>query len=433
ETKNGRVVMSPGATGNSMPSKDTSDDLGVGKSSVHLPTYAALPLADDQNGGQVEQSESSEMGLKQTMTPTDQRFEVNGVSSPRAYQEPRNFHPSFSCLHDPTSEDVVMDSLISAVDNSDYPLWPLTGERPPSRWSTFMTSVDSKNPVACSQLYDMISDELKRACFQHEKMVASSNRLTSQRRVPNTPGRRSVLRGKSGFGGGNMNLANAVSDSKCPKALDGNNITTDNSSVQEHLVTGTIDVKPFVVSSSNRFVDQMSLSKKPGIGAKRVLQGFSTLKTCAGHDSDEERNTLPASHANVELKRPSQPEPIQPGARKCIDHLIPRPSGTLRRLIQWRHARGIWCCSGCIWRRAPKRNTLCERCDEKRKARKGDGADDAKTEVASGSAGTEVDEPLPSKVSKTSKKGETAGSGILDGSHKVAKGRVGKKKTQAKK
>lgn len=109
-----------------------------------------------------------------------------------------------------------------------------------------------------------------------------------------------------------MKLANAVSDSKCPKALDGNNITTDNSSVQEDLVTGTIDVKPFVESSSKRFVDQMSLSKKPGIGAKRVLQGLSTLKACAGHDTDEERNTLPASHANVELKRPSQPEPIVP-------------------------------------------------------------------------------------------------------------------------
>ncbi|KAK3399422.1 hypothetical protein B0T20DRAFT_478789 [Sordaria brevicollis] len=54
----------------------------------------------------------------------------------------------------------------------------------------------------------------------------------------------------------------------------------------------------------------------------------------------------------------------QPGASKCLECLLNKVSERLEELIAHRHARGIWCCTGCYWAAVPSRR-LCDNCREK--------------------------------------------------------------------
>ncbi|KAK3399420.1 hypothetical protein B0T20DRAFT_478788 [Sordaria brevicollis] len=55
----------------------------------------------------------------------------------------------------------------------------------------------------------------------------------------------------------------------------------------------------------------------------------------------------------------------QPGSRKCLRCLLNKVSPQTERLIASRHARGVWCCTGCYYAEAPSEGKLCVKCRDK--------------------------------------------------------------------
>lgn len=123
--------MSPGASSESQDSGDdasrafpqeTSNCHGVPKATF---IQSALPLTGYTHQGMVDQ----DFGSKDIVTPVDPFFQDNGVSPGSGEKNARYFGRTFSGLNDTTTNDFDGEPFDFTVNNSDYPLWPLTSER----------------------------------------------------------------------------------------------------------------------------------------------------------------------------------------------------------------------------------------------------------------------------------------------------------------
>ncbi|KAL0472842.1 hypothetical protein QR685DRAFT_550821 [Neurospora intermedia] len=280
--QNGRMIQHPGVTDNKV-SKATSS--------------------------KIRPSESLDTGFNGTRAPSDLRVEVNETSA---------FHQSSSGSDGAITADADTESFDLSVDNSDYPSWPLTGDRPPSRWSSFLATADFNDPVVVSRLYEMISHDVRQTLLQNERKLAMGNTFVSEQNVLDAPGRHSARGKNADFAAGNTKVAKAVSGRNPPKALNGKNLTNDLFTVHGDFTPWSIDRRPLEQSASCQFVAHMPDNTKSGIGVKRVLQSLSTIKIPAGaHTSigtDENSTAFPASYANCDIKRPTQPRPITSSA-----------------------------------------------------------------------------------------------------------------------